>query len=828
VTRPPVIRLTEQLGHLINLSRIIDRNKDDGQYEDLGNEIIYVFDTNVVQMFWEPYQNPQFCEVFHKEYWGEDRIQDREINSQACLLTAEYLMSGDLPGQRGGRWFMTRGHKAELDAQEQFLTQQVKDNLKRMREEPPFKEAVLAGLKKLSAALAIDPSGDRQTLEALALKLSPRTTNLRELRALPEKQFRQRIAGVRAGEVSRLLAQDQVAEPANQLYRYRHGKIAGRFMALEEFLGLSAADRREVDKEVEDWRLLLGRILNRRPNHMKTRDAFKADCEALGLVSWANRRPEHRNRRILLVTGDAVILEAYRGRHLEDPHHNRYNARPINHYAPLFNPISAHSVLPVQQHAFRRLQEVLEVVLVDLNIQLLLSADTRLRARDAFVLEIEQNIDRAVAHIQQAFPQMDDQQWLNSQQAALETLVQQLRPIERLMLEAFPNLVARRLEEERISFEDASKEGGDALATAIEARLAAASQIGAQFSLQTMPATLERLFEALRDNSEERERRATVYVRLTFGDGPESGYEVTIQQLRGLSPEAMRAAFEGWKDRPAKIFALAAMIAFNLEFWSEAARYAELAATASHELATYTPEAQHSQEEHCEYLYLMAASFRFRMAAFETGSDISMSDPRDQWLTTAERALKSCIDFHVQHGQLSRAMRARSELAAVHLAFCEWVAFGPTTNGPASGHKALASLLVAVRQLALCESGLTAALAHADEVDHGRKGLSNQLLERVRRQFRTNVSAAKLAALRLAEQHTELAEDIKEAVALAPPANLTDNWPDAPAIAAVYRAAAEGRYAEVLTYRDAPFSLALDRVVMQGLVSMVEAGLGRD
>ena len=151
----------------------------------------------------------------------------------------------------------------------------------------------------------------------------------------------------------------------------------------------------------------------------------------------------------------------YRWRHIEEPELRPDLIRPINHYAPLFNPVDAQSTLRSQEYAFLKLQQVLEFVLVSLNVQLLIEAksEIRLRARDAFVSEVQREIEIALDRVSAAFPQSDDPIWLRAKKNDLERLVQELRPIQRLML-GFPQLVAPRLKQDRLRFETAVGEGG--------------------------------------------------------------------------------------------------------------------------------------------------------------------------------------------------------------------------------------------------------------------------------------------------------------------------------------------------------------------------------
>jgi hypothetical protein len=822
--------LTDKLGHLIELSRIIDRNRDDNAFAETGGEIIYVFDTNVVQMFLEPYKNPHFCQVFHTPLWGEDWEMDREVNAQACLLTAEYLMSGSLPGQKDPRWYMTSAHKAELDKQTAHLHGHIQDNVKRMRNEPSFKEDVLSDLARLSEALDMNPTEGRETFLARAQKTGLRQIWLDELRSLTDKQFRERAGGLRSREVCRVLSREDVAEPANQLFRYRRGPIAGQFMELEALLKPTREQRAEIDVEVDEWRARLAEVMARRPTNLKSRDGFRADCKALGLISWAGRQPKHHRIRFVLVTGDEVLLEAYRTEHVLNPVLRPYLLRPIVHYAPLFNPVSAHSILASQQYAFIKLQQVLEFLLVSLNIQLLIDAmpETRLRARDAFVLEVQQRQAEARASVSAAFPQSDDPMWLRAKLNDLDRLIQELRPIERLMLEAFPNLVAPRLKEERVSFEKARNDGGEVLLAEIERLLSAASEIGSHFSLQTTPDAIVRFFVSLKEKMP-REQRATVYVRLSFGvQSGEASYESTVERLAGLDATALRKEVEALKGEPAKIFALAALLAFRLEIWKEAARYSDLAATASLEQNKYIEKLEVAPAEHYEYSYLMAAALRFRLASFEPSASYPFSDPWGEWLAFANAALADCIAYHSKNGQLSRLMRARSEQAAVNVSYCEWMAFGtlgkailePVADVSAAFKKVVTSLRD-------CEDDLAAADAHAVAIDDGNaEAPSQSLLNAVRRQFRTNVLAAHLVARRLKEMWPDLSPAIEPLAGILPEPRYETDWTNPPTIARIYSAAMRGDAVELEACDPDVLTLALDRVVWVGLTRMIKRGAG--
>src|SRR4051794_31408755 len=95
-----VDRVARKLGRLVEITRILDRNREDAAFaNEGGGQIFYVIDTNVVNSFFEPFLYPQYAEIFQGGIWGKDYGEYEFFNRQSCLLTAEYLMSGELPGQ---------------------------------------------------------------------------------------------------------------------------------------------------------------------------------------------------------------------------------------------------------------------------------------------------------------------------------------------------------------------------------------------------------------------------------------------------------------------------------------------------------------------------------------------------------------------------------------------------------------------------------------------------------------------------------------------------------------------------------------------------------
>lgn len=826
-SEPALKRLTRKLGAVIDITRTIDRNLDDGAHFNQNGEISYVFDTNVIQMFLEPYKNPRFAQVFHAPLWGDDPRREADINTQACLLAAEYLMSGALPGQSRKRWYMTAAHHREVERQIGFLAVWGREVAQRLRSDEAFGNFALNKLSELNAVLALDPAGEKEPFLQLARRQGWTEDAVEAFARASAKSFADRAIGLRSREACRLLAQDWILEPADQVSRYRTSTIAGHYFELEQFLKPTNEQWEEIRNESQIWRRYIALVAQDRPSKAKTEAALAADCDALALISWGNRQAESWNRRIVFVTGDRTLLDAARQRFVDDIQQRFFFVRPISHFAPVFNPTSANSVI-AREEAFRRLQEVLEGAMVPLNLGLIAGGDreSRLRARDDFAVRVERSPDAIVAVLKDFFPKARDLNWVAENEAALDTLVGELRAIETLMLEAFPRLIAERLNKERERFlREAVNAGTQVLASAIDQRFESAKNAGVHFSMQLMADALEEFLSRTPfDGSGS--QRAAVQVRLSFSADPEDylDYASLVAWLKRLSPTARQEWLEAMSKHPERMFALVALLAFNLESWKDADRYAGLAARAADEALAADDGADRPRREHeyYEFLYLRAKSLRFRIADTRPELGLSYNDVWWDWMTSAQVVLTKCIDYHERAHEPGRQLRAISERAALLVAYCEWFAFGdlaklkPYDVAVKDVRNALAK---AIEDLIACE--LLAALPEmrARAKDRTNKGASGQIILAARRQFNSNIHATRLTVRMLTALWPEQAGWLSEQAAFIPSPEPIE-WPGRPLIVTAYEAADAGLWNVVEALQTGGLSLALDVDVIAGLQKM--------
>ena len=818
-------RVVRQLGYLIDITRVIDRNQEDGEFfRENGGTILYVFDTNVVQMFFDPARNPQFCETFHAEIWGDSYEQRSEINAQACLIAAEFLMSGALPGQgKAGHWYMSQAHITELDGQIAHLRGEFATADNEMRDNARYREDVIGQLDELNAALDFDSGTDRVYVKNLARGMGMGTSEIEALGAASEEEFQRRSVGVQSREICRLLAMDRVLEPRDQLKRFNGPEICGARRTLEHAIGYGPEHHGVVRKEAAEWYRIFAETLATRAQGSRSDQSIRADCKTLALLSWASRKLP-ANQRIVFVTGDKVLLDAYKYRYVSEYSSGPFLLRPINHFSPLFNPLSADSRLPEPDRlrAFARLQEALEVAMVALNLGLLSGQDPqhRLRARDHFALSADISLERTISHIEMLFPSYFASDRLAEQDRGLRELVAELRTLDLLMLEAYPHFVARRLEKQRDSFLKHNEDIGTTIDNEIGEGLSRARSAGFKLSLLLMPVAVARLLRALATRDETMPERAVVPTRLSFSADPNEyvDYRGEVRWLRELGTDALHDVLTRLTNRPPMVFALAVMLAFGLESWRDAARYADLAVSAADEerARTGTPAAE---EDYHEFLWLSAVALRFRLAAWVPAPNSGFVDPWRHWPDFAVDSLGQCIDFHHRHEHLARELRAVSERASLNVSHAEWLVFGDEgllKDREGLGELALEKLKDVIADLARCEA-LAVVAAERAEGEHraGRPG-SSLVLKAVVLQFRYNELAASLVGETIKIRWPHLFGQTEIALADLPVSEDV-HWPAPPQIARAYLAASKGDLAELERVDSAEVTLTLDAIIIEGL-----------
>lgn len=812
-------QVIQKLGYLIDLTRIIDRNTDDGTFENQGGTIHYVFDTNVTQMFFEPFRNPHFAEVFFGPLWGDQPLQDNEINSQNCLIAAEYLFSGRLPGQSNSRWYMSELHRQELDTQIEYLQEEIQLTEQTLQDNPRFKLDTLKRLQMLNSALSFDEL-DKSHVLALMARSGASQHQMDDVDLLTEPQFKKRAIELKSREVCRVLALDRVLEPKWQLDRFHEEpEMLSARGNLEDLLQVGERSV-EIFREARGWHKSLASVLARRGSGVRSEAAIRADCETLALISWGNREVLPRDERLVFVTGDRALLEAYKQRYVDEPSSGPFLLRPINHFSPLFNPSSAGSMLASKQFAFQALREALEGAMLALNLGLfnIDQPSGKLRARDHFASKVEREIHSAIEQLTAFFPMFKNRPWLLDQDKQLKAIVARLRPIERLMLEAYPRLVAARLNDQQDQFISTVESARSAVNAHIVEQLKQAKRVGFRFSLPLMNETVGELLDRIKRRKSNFRTRALISLKLSFSSDPGEfvPYAEVTDRLQAASEAERENLLAELLKTPQRIFALAAVLAFDLERWNDATRYAALAASASSEVSLIQSNG-HDADDHRELLYLSAVSLRFRMSAWEPTLRGGYREPLSQWRNTAKRGLDQCAEYHRNHGQMARLLRVLSERASLQVSYCEWLTFGPETLARLYDRPeldALEALAAVVDDLNQCDRVVDLATERSGGDPAGRG--SPSIVKSATLQFRLNVLGARLAGDAMAKRWVTLSPRIAEILSDLP-APTAIVWEGMPHLAEAYIAASRGDLVQLMAISSQEATLPLDRTIIRGL-----------
>lgn len=832
--RSEVVR---KLGRLIEITRILDRNTEDASFaRGTGAEILYIFDTNVVQMFLEPFRNPQHAEIFHSAVWGRNYAEYDMINEQSCLLAAEHLFSGSLPGQKHRRWYMSLPHYEELHIQIDWLEREISENIHKLRNDEIYQRRAVGFQERLQWVLSLNPQTHRDHFLELAQQHGASAADLRALEEAAGSAFEERAVAVRSREVCRLLARDKMFEPVDQLRRLRTRALFGAMRPIESAFKPDQAAMEIIEAEEARWNTALHTEIEARPRNSRTKTAIVSDSRTLAHLTWAMRAKVKSHQKIVLVTGDRALYDAYRRRHIQENSGLPFLLRPLSQYMPLFNPRAAESNVADREEAFSRVREAVEAATVALNLSLFGRNDqereNKTRARDYFILESEQPISSEPTPLMRSVvPGLYDDERIKVQNRNLSELVAPLQRVEKLMIGAFPALVALRIAkpEDRNDFLDAARRGdGAALSEALRTHLKQASDVAFMYSVPRMPEQVARLLALIGGSGAGLAMRARLSVRLSFPSSPNGSVEGSDEILltrdeilqRLTDAPDLEALLQVLSARPSRIFAVAALLAFGVELWDQAARFAELAAAAAMQGDNANGQKTVREKDHFELLYMRATSLRFLMSSVVPDPQTAFADPWANWLRSAETDLTQCIAYHRRAGDLGREIRALSERASVRLAYCEWFAFGRLREFRvhADNQKDILKVLKrATRDLTECHRRYPKAQARVPMLTPIHSQQSDETLKFAKLQFSLNTAAAKLAAREIVESVGLPAEEVDAILA---PLPTPSDWPRSTELHRMrlaYILASQGDDDGVLEIDVNELSLPLDIAVLAGL-----------
>lgn len=701
--RPPIV--ARRLARVFECSRLLDLNRGDAEFRSgrggQRGQIIYVVDTNFVQAFLEPKLWHRCSRLFHdfemwtptprEEEWsdGEPGEMGAQVAAQATMLATEFVFS--LASREGGRVYISPEHQIELERQIEALGKVWTDKFAQIRgNEIYFREAV-------NEAASI-PTTREEILDLIQREGRLYVGDLK-LDKMKQQELTRLAENHVVARICRLLAQDELVEPFEQIERLATDNPEQSVYPLEAWFELDQNDPRFLSAR-KMWRDLLqeeddlrakqsGRKERRDPvgelGHWIERGprALDADAATLAHLTYLRHSKLTTDQRVVLITGDRLMLNAYRRWYAQHGEGVQYMLRPIAVYAPQFNPKEASVNLLRHIEPFESARGMLEASILTMTSTLkehYFKTDTQrfveVRARDRFCMDVE---DGAVPPklMDNLLPAWRDAAKQKAEE--LDAIVTNVRWLERLAIGSAPKLVRKRVDNatqraadflDRISGKEGAELEGEVERWLADS-MARALQAGFRFSLPSAVAWITKF--AKQASADKPRVPITLGVRVPYND-EQLAIEDWIARVAANDGAVVNATLSALSDRPAHVFALASWLAFRRNLWNDAVRFADFATRSAQGIV-----GQPANEALAyECLYLKALSLRVRLmsdAPAPQGSEAGREI--DFWrrdLDAADAALTQCIAAHA--GDPIKVLRACSERASVRLSYCAWAAVG--------------------------------------------------------------------------------------------------------------------------------------------------------
>ncbi len=649
----------KRLGRLLDLNQDIGRNARDTDFGDLvkksvddAHQIFYVFDENVFELFANPAEKFEFCANFYGKYWS-NRVHPyyKSFSAQAGLIASEFLFSDRLPGLHPTLpIYMTEWHFNQLMRRLKITRSDFEREMNSTkRPNIEIEKARINELLRLEASLpdkcsvhdVLSRKGIAADLADDALRVGEAVRNQTEV-GLTEAIDR----FVRGRQIAELLVGDQQIEQLHQINRI-YSEILPRVRPLAS--QFQPANRHE-EIEQRDWILKFSDVLHNAKIRGRSREGVLADARSIGFIHWVARFKLNRNQRIVLVTGDNQVFEAYRRWYAEHPN-EAFLLRRVNQYSPLLNPHAASNEIndaekDDDRQVFARLRTALDAPMVTFNLVRRFADD---RSQDAFDaadaptgrLAQDPQLEHFAARLAGASkPQevpsvsfytdnLDEAWWLNREERFAE-LKTGMREAERVALGASYPVLEKRLFQRWGMIEEIQRRAaeGHVSSNVISDYMTSLLQTIATNALSY---DIGHATAIMRDNlakmGGDRTMRAPLNLELSVPtkDGFTADSFSTLMVRGENGDDDARDIFDPYKNkalegRPDIIFAVGAVLMLRSKNWDEAERFAADAAHVLDDLAenlVLSPSGQGRSVIAGEYHYLQNLAKRFALANIE-------------------------------------------------------------------------------------------------------------------------------------------------------------------------------------------------------------------
>jgi hypothetical protein len=756
---------------LLDLSLDVERNREDHAFHQEGRTISYVLDENLLELFIDPRDSRGRMISLHAPEWSRSRrasAAHRSVVAETALATAEYLISGELPGQRRRALFMTEWHRWEFTRRvEELQVQQIR----RLRRATPeeFRER-FAGVRETLAVFEQRP-------DDIELHLANRrlAADLEAFRARgPTREALKAYLATRLA--LELLANDELLEPSQQLRRLVTPPLRHVFTTLHRALPpATAEEKRAIAEDAREWMRRLRDECARREIDVIARDeaegvgrrrsegALWDDAKSLALVRWAaaGQSRSSLDQRLVFVTADQLVFDVYRRWYADLPFRDPAYSEPfclrrITQFAPVFNLLSSGRVEgEAYLELFKDLLQTLEVMLLPLNLSRIASrapSDILGRMRERTALRPTEPGRIADDPAYRPLVAALQHGGVSRYRAELDNIIDRWRELERAALGRPDEQIQHRIgaaEAIEAGFDpDVSAEAFERYVTELVQTLLSGSR------KLSLPLARE-FIDHWPAPANQEVTRAPIALQLTVTTPGRSFAvgELLDRRLAGGETEPLLDE-EGWNalyEQPSVVFSIATAQCLATRDWSNAQHFAEMALLEELEEGARS-DGPAGQDQGAEIKYLYALVTRFRMGEIGPPLTGDAFTRLSRYYRLALQHLDECEAYHSQAGsrQELRVMRALSERAALHLFFISstnrWVRLAAAKRR--SRHRvAEADLLelnctpTALEALEAAETDLAACLALDAALPPIAEPYRLEFRAKLQRQYYTNIAA---------------------------------------------------------------------------------------
>jgi hypothetical protein len=462
-------RTLRQAVRLVDISRDLERNQDDAVFRADGGEIIYVLDENIFELFIRPFRHRESVETFYGDVWSPTGKADqtwRSFEAQAALIASEFLVSRALPGSRSDFILMTEPHRWELSHRVDALTEQLRSQFK--ADQSKIKADLARKMKILRNFVANaghPPYGEAETDDSMLL------TDLAKMQAgksSPAIIDRIHLARVAAA----VLANDAITEPLDQLRRVATAPIRSRLRTIHTLYQPHPKELSSIETDAKEWGRLIveelqtpGHRMRRRAQDNEIGRAIWNDARSLAFLRWVSATKMKAKQRLVFVTGDHVLFDAYRRWYTTfDPKNPSRLSEPffmrrVVQYSPIFNPHDTGGDLsspdlsgPKKSELFSLIQQAVEASLLPLTYSLASRSVTpseSLVTREKLALKLVDSENLSDDEELGAFSGRLSNDWLADQDDRIKDIRNLWQEAQRLAIGSSYDLISARLNVEQ-------------------------------------------------------------------------------------------------------------------------------------------------------------------------------------------------------------------------------------------------------------------------------------------------------------------------------------------------------------------------------------------